>query len=106
TDGWYIFCTLSAAYFIFTPKEGLKKMVSLFFLSWMGVVMFTAGDGDLLAWYRFPSFPFLAILGAWGLELLFKEINIFSSLLISGLLLSSRSLMVNAFRPNISPLNF
>ncbi|MCL5070378.1 MAG: hypothetical protein M1308_05715, partial [Actinobacteria bacterium] len=53
TDSWYIFCLLSAAYYIFSPKEGLKRMISLFFIYWIGVVMLTGGEGDLLAWYRF-----------------------------------------------------
>ncbi len=106
TDSWYVFCLLSAAYFIFSPKEGLKRMISLFFIFWVGVVMLTGGEGDLLAWYRFPSFPFLAILGSWGLVTLVQKANLFSSFLIVGLVLGSRSLLVNAFRPNLSPMNF
>ncbi len=105
-DGWYIFCLLSAAYFIFAPKEGLKRLISLFFVFWIGVVIISGGEGDLLAWYRFPSFPFLAILGTWGLQLLIQKSNLFTSFLAVGFLLSSRSLLVNAFRPNIAPLNF
>lgn len=105
-DGWYIFCLISAAYFLLAPKEGLKKMISLFFVFWVGVVMISGGEGDLLAWYRFPIFPFLAILGAWGLQLLVQKSNLYTSFLAVGLLLSGRSLLVNAFRPNIPPLNF
>ncbi len=105
-DGWYIFCLLAAAYFLVVPKEGLKKMISLFFVFWVGVIMISGGEGDLLAWYRFPAFPFLAILGAWGLQLLVQKSNLYTSFLAVGLLLSGRSLLVNAFRPNIAPLNF
>lgn len=106
TDSWYIFCLLSAAYFIFAPKEGLKKMISLFFIFWIGVVMVTGGEGDLLPWYRYPAFPFLAILGAWGIQYLFKNTSIFTTFLAAGLLLGGRSLLVNAFRPNIMPLEY
>lgn len=102
-DGWYIFCLLSAAYFLFSPKEGLKKLISIFFIFWVGVVMVSGGEGDLLPWYRYPVFPFLAILGAWGLQLIVKRADIFASFLGAGLLLSSRSLLVNAFRSNIHP---
>ena len=106
TDGWYIFCLLSAAYFIFSPKEGLKRMISLFFIYWVGVVMLTGGEGDMLAWYRFPAFPFLAILGGWGLQILVTKANLFTSFLAVGLLLGSRSLLVNAFRSNITPIGY
>lgn len=105
-DSWSIFCLLSAAYFIFSPKAGLKQMISIFFIFWVGVVMATGGEGDLLPWYRFPSFPFLAILGAWGLQILVQRSNLFTSFLAAGLLLGGRSLLVNPFRPNITPANF
>lgn len=105
-DGWYIFCLLATTYFLLAPKEGLKKMISLFFVFWVGVVMISGGEGDLLAWYRFPSFPFLAIMGAWGLQLLVQKSNLYTSFLAVGLLLAGRSLLVNAFRPNIPPLSF
>lgn len=105
-DSWAIFCLLSAAYFIFSPKAGLKQMISIFFIFWVGVVMITGGEGDLLPWYRFPAYPFLAILGAWGLQMLVQKSNLLTSFLAAGLLLGGRSLVVNPFRPNITPLNF
>lgn len=106
TDSWYIFCLLSAAYFTFSPKEGSKKMISIFFIFWVAVVMLTGGEGDLLPWYRYPAFPFLAILGAWGLQLLFQKANLFTTFLAAGLLLGGRSLIVNAFRSNVTPLGY
>lgn len=106
TDSWYIFCLLSAAYFLFSPKEGFKKLISLFFIFWVGVVMVTGGEGDLLPWYRYPVFPILAILGAWGLQLLVSKASIFTSFMAVGLLLGTRSLLVNAFRPNITPAEY
>lgn len=105
-DSWYVFCLLSAAYFIFSPREGLKKMISIFFIFWVAVVMLTGGEGDLLPWYRFPSFPFLAILGAWGIKLLVERANLFTAFLSVGMMLGGRSLLVNAFRPNIQPLEY
>ncbi len=105
-DSWYVFSLLSAAYFIFAPKEGLKKMISIFFIFWVAVVMLTGGEGDLLPWYRFPSFPFLAILGAWGIKLLVEKGSLFTSFLSAGMMLGGRSLLVNAFRPNVAPLEY
>lgn len=105
-DTWYVFCLFSAIYFIFSPKEGLKRMISIFFIFWVAVVMLTGGEGDLLPWYRFPSFSFLAILGAWGIKLLWEKANLFTLFLSVGMMLGGRSLLVNAFRPNILPSNF
>ena len=68
--------------------------------------MLTGGEGDLLPWYRFPAYPFLAILGAWGLQILVQKANLFTSFLAAGLLLGGRSLLVNPFKPNITPSNF
>ncbi len=106
TDSWYIFCLLSSAYFIFAPKTGIKKMISLFFIFWVSVVMLTGGEGDLLPWYRYPAFPFLAILGAWGLQQIVQRVNLFTVFLAAGLLLGARSLVVNAFHPNVMPSEY
>lgn len=105
-DSWYIFGLLSAAFFIFSPLEGLKKLISLAFVYWIAVVMISGGEGDLLPWYRFPSFPFLAILTAWGLQYLVKRADFFATFLAAGLLLGNRLLLVNPFRPNIDPTSF
>ena len=70
------------------------------------VVMISGGEGDLLPWYRFPAFPFLAILTAWGLQYLVKRADFFATFLAAGLLLGNRLLLVNPFRPNIDPTNF
>ncbi|MCR4306004.1 MAG: glycosyltransferase family 39 protein, partial [Candidatus Daviesbacteria bacterium] len=105
-DSWYVFSLLSAVYFIFSPKEGLKRMISIFFIFWVAVVMLTGGEGDMLPWYRFPVFPFLAILGAWGIKLLVEKANLFTSFLSAGMMLGGRSLLVNAFRPNVEPLEY
>lgn len=105
-DGWFIFLLLCAAYFLFSPQAGLKRFISLAFVFWMGVVMFSGGETDLLPWYRFPSYPLLAILGAWGLQMLVKRADFFATFLIAGLLLGNRMLLVNPFRPNIQPMSF
>lgn len=106
TDSWYIFCLLAAAYFIFVPKKGLEMFVSLAFIYWVMVVMISGGEADLLPWYRYPVFPLLSILGAWGLQMVIKKANIFSSFLVFGMLLGNRFLMVNAFRENIQPTEY
>ncbi|MCL5019988.1 MAG: glycosyltransferase family 39 protein [Patescibacteria group bacterium] len=100
-DSWYVFCLLSAAYFIFAPPAGIKRVIALSFVYWVAVVMISGGENDLLPWYRFPAFPMLAILGAWGLEVLVKRADFFATFLSAGLLLGNRMLLVNAFRPNI-----
>lgn len=102
-DGWYIFCLLAAMYFLFTIKEGLKSVVVIAFVFWVLVVMISGGEGDLLPWYRYPAFPFMAIMGAWGIQILIQRANFYTTFLAAGLLLSSRSLLVNPFRPNITP---
>lgn len=105
-DGWFIFLLLSLVYFLFTVQEGMKKFIILSTVFWIVIVMFSGGETDLLPWYRYPSYPLLAIIGAWGLQLLVKRADFFASFLVTGLLLGSRMLLVNAFRSNISPMNF
>lgn len=106
TDSWYIFCLLSAAYFIFAPKKGLEFFISLAFIYWVMVVMISGGEADLLPWYRYPVFPLLSILGAWGFQLLISKGNIFSAFFAFGMLLGNRFLLVNAFRQNIQPIEY
>lgn len=106
TDSWYIFCLLSAAFFVFVPKKGLEMFISLAFIYWVMVVMISGGEADLLPWYRYPVFPLLSILGAWGLQKIVAKANIFSSFLAFGMLLGNRFLMVNAFRENIQPIEY
>ncbi|MGA2910198.1 MAG: glycosyltransferase family 39 protein [Candidatus Microgenomates bacterium] len=102
-SSWYVFCLVSAVFFIFQPKDKLKQFISLSFVYWVIIVMLSSGEGDLLAWYRFPALPFLAILGAWGIQYIFERADFFASFLASGFLLGSRALLVNAFRPNVTP---
>lgn len=103
TESWYIFCLLSAAYFIFNPPEGVKKIIVLSIVYWLAVVMLSGGEGDLLAWYRFPIFPLLAIVGSWGIVMLVQKANVLTTFLAAGMLLGNRHLLVNAFHPNVSP---
>lgn len=102
-DGWFLFCLLASFFFIFLPPSGLKKFIPIFFIYAVIIVIFSGGEGDLLAWYRFPSYPLMAIMGAWGIQGLVKRADFSSSFLAAGLLLASRSLLVNPFRPNITP---
>ncbi|HET7098857.1 MAG TPA: glycosyltransferase family 39 protein [Patescibacteria group bacterium] len=110
-DGWYIFCLVSAIFLMFSAsqfseKDKLRKIVVFAFVYWVSVVMVSGGERDLLPWYRFPIFPFMAILGAWGIEYILKNVNLFTSFIAVGLLLGNRVLLVNAFHPNISATNY
>jgi 4-amino-4-deoxy-L-arabinose transferase-like glycosyltransferase len=102
-DGWFVFCLVSAVYFVFTIKDDLKRFITISFVFSILVVMFTGGQADLLAWYRYPIYPFLAILGAWGIELLISRADFIAAFFAVGMMLGGRRLLVNAFRPDISP---
>ncbi len=101
-SSWYVFCLAAAAFFVFRPKEKSAQLISLSFVYWLAVIMLSSGENDLLAWYRFPILPFLAIFGAWGIQYLFKKADFFATFFAAGFLLGSRMLLVNAFRPNIA----
>lgn len=105
-DSWFVFCLLSAAYYIFQAKDDKSRFVTIPFIYLLMVVMLTGGENDLLAWYRFPSYPFLAILGAWGIEYLVKNVNFFTTFLAGGMLLGGRMLLVNAFHPNVTATQY
>lgn len=102
-DSWYVFCLLVAAYFLFNVQVKAKKILFFCFIYWVLVVMISGGEGDLLAWYRYPLFPLLAIFGAWGLQLLYTRTSFFTTFLAIGLLLGNSHLLVNAFHPNVTP---
>lgn len=101
-SSWYVFCLISAIFFIFKSSERTEKIIGLSFVYWVIIVMLSSGENDLLSWYRFPALPFLAIFGAMGIKYLYKKADFFASFLASGLLLGNRMLLVNAFRPNIN----
>lgn len=105
-DGWYIFSLLSAFFFLLINRKRKEWIVSFAFTFWLVIVLLTGGEGDLLPWYRFPMFPLLSILGAWGLKILIEKGDFFTTVLSAGLLLGSKHLIVNVFRPNISPSSF
>lgn len=107
TDSWYVFCLLASVYYIFIPKKDrLENFLVLAFVYWVIIVMISGGEADLLPWYRFPAFPILSIIGAWGLILLIKKADFFTSFMAVGMLLGSRFLLINAFRSNIQPLEY
>jgi len=105
-DSWFVFGLLSSAYFIFKGLKGDKFIVLMAFVFWVLIVMISGGENDLLAWYRFPSYPFLAILTSWGLLHLFGESGFWGTFLSVGLLLGNRMLLVNPFHPNIDPFYY
>lgn len=101
-SSWYVFCLVASVFFIFYPKKESGKLISLSFVYWIIIVMMSSGEGDLLAWYRFPALPFMAIFGAWTIKYFFQKADFFASFFAIGLLLGSRYLLVNAFRLNVS----
>ena len=104
-DGWYLFSLLAAIYLILKKNKDTKlNILSIAFIFWVLVVMFTGGEADLLAWYRFPLFPILAIISAWGMRELLKLNNIFTTFIFFGLLLTGRYLSATPFYPNVKPL--
>lgn len=106
-DGWYLFSVVYALYLLIKPKkDGNLKFISLAFVFWVLVVMFTGGEGDPLPWYRFPVFPVLAIISAIGIRHLVKLNTLFSTFLLFGLLLTSRYLLSTPFNPNVRPLDY
>lgn len=114
-DSWFVFSLLSAVYFIFITKFGLKEvkalgnkssLVILAFVYSVIIVMISGGEGDLLAWYRFPTYPFLSIITAWGLQFIVKKADLFASFLAAGILLGNRLLLSNPFRDNVQPLQY
>lgn len=111
-DSWYVFCLLASAFFVFTKRSLLmgkkfilgESVVVLAFAYWIMVVMITGGENDLLPWYRFAAFPFMAIMGAWGIKYLLNKADFFASFIVFGMLLGNKMILVNAFRPNIDPI--
>ncbi len=105
-ESWYIFCLLSLAYFLFQGVEKKRQIVLYACVFWILVVMVSGGAGDMLAWYRFAAFPFLALIGAWGVQVLYQRANFFSLFLTVGMLLGNRHLLYNPFRPDITPTGY
>jgi len=106
-DGWFIFAFVYAIYLSMTTKKTFAvKYISLAFIFWMLVVIFTGGEGDPMAWYRFPIYPILAIISALGLKHLLKLNNLFSTFILFGLLLTSRYLLTTPFNLNVKPFEF
>lgn len=105
-DSWFVFCLLCAFYYIFKPKEDLGELISFSFVYWLIVVMLSGGEHDLLPWYRYPSYPLLAIIGAWGMIEVVKSANFYSSFLAIGFFLGNRFLLVNGLRPNLASNHF
>jgi 4-amino-4-deoxy-L-arabinose transferase-like glycosyltransferase len=102
-DSWYVFGLLSVAYFLFSKKTNLQKIVIISFVYWILVVMISGGENDLLSWYRFPAFPFMAIIMSWGLIKLVQMADFFASFIAAGMLLGNRMLLVTPLLQNVRP---
>lgn len=106
-DGWYLFSLVAAFYLILQKNRDIKlNTLAIAFIFWLLVVMFTGGEGDLLAWYRFPLFPILAVIAAWGMKEFLKLNNIFSTFIFFGLLMTGRYLSSTPFYPNVRPVAY
>lgn len=100
-DSFFVFCLMSAVYFIFSLHDEKKRIILFGFVYWLVVVMISGGENDLLAWYRFPTYSTLSILGAWGIWGVVKKADFFAAVLAVGGFLGNRTLLVNAFRSNL-----
>jgi hypothetical protein len=105
-DSWFVVSMLSSIFFLTKKKNDVGKVIQISLVYWFSVVILSGGEGDLLAWYRFPYYPLLAITMAWLLIKLVKKANFISSFLAISLLLGSRVLLVNPFHQNLQPLPF
>lgn len=102
-DGWYIFLMFtSIATILFKRNNAKVRYLGIGFLFWLMVIVLTAGEQDLLAWYRYPLFPFISFIGTLGLIDFFKEPDLFRGLFSLGTLLSARYYLHNAFIPTTS----
>lgn len=112
-DNFYVFCMLSAVFFIFgnKPSESLKmdqgrKFVIFSLIYGIIIVAFSGGEKDLLSWYRFIFMPIFAITGAWGIIYVIKNISFATTVTAVFLFLGNRHLLVNPFRSQLSPIAF
>ena len=106
-DGWYVFSLIAAIYYSLTKfREKNYQIISLGFIFWAMVVVFSGGQADVLLWYRYPFFSFLAIFGALMLVEIAKKPNLFTSILVVGMLLTGRVFLSNEFRPLTEPFRF
>jgi len=106
-DGWYIFSLFSAFLMVLKRKKQEEDLIlSIFFVYWLLIAVFSGTEGDLLPWYRSPMFPLLAIFGSRGLIKMFKDADFFSAVFTVGLLMTGRVLLLNAFRPTTPTIVF
>ncbi len=106
-DGWYIFSLFAVVYLAITKFADKRiQLVSLSFIFWAMVVVFSGGQTDVLLWYHYPFFPFLTIAASLLIIEIIRQPNLITSVLIIGLLLSGRSFLSNEFKPQIEPMRF
>jgi len=103
-DGWYIFAMFASIFYIFKGNKSKEEwLVAIFFMYWTLVGLLSGTEGDLLPWYRYPTFPIMAVFGGVLLNDLVKKADFFSASMILGLMVSSRYFLMNAFRPTTPP---
>lgn len=106
-DGWYIFSLLSAFYLsVRNFRKKSYQIIACAFIFWLMVVVFSGGQADMLLWYRYPAFPFIAVFGSLMLFEIIKNPNLFTSIIVVGMLLTGRVFLSNEFRPMVEPFKF
>lgn len=106
-DGWYIWALLASIALLFRPTTDERlNLVKMFLVYWWWVAVVGGTEQDLLPWYWYATFPFLAILGGWSLVDVIQRVNFFTLSLIIGLLGTGRYHLHNAFRPTSPPWVF
>jgi hypothetical protein len=101
-----VFGLLSGVFFMFKEKIKEQWLVITALVYWILVIMISGGEGDLLAWYRFPTYPLISITLAWGLTELVKKANFYTTFLAFGFLPGNRLLLVNPFRANVEGFHY
>ena len=106
-DGWYVFAMLMVVYFALKNYQDEKiQLLVAATLYWLVIVVLSGGQQDMLPWYRYPIFPYLAIFAALGAKELIINPTFAKTALAAGMLLSSRYYLVNAFKPDVMSLAF
>lgn len=107
-DGWYVFCFIFALIYILgrKKKEPQMQILTMVFVYWLLVGVFSGTEQDLLPWYRYMIFPLLPLFGALGIRSIYKNPTFLNIVFIGGLLLTSRYYLHNDFRPTTPPWNW
>lgn len=104
-DGWYVLGIVSTIALLVKKIKNLKILKWGIFY-WFCVLIFTAGQQDMLPWYRFTIYPLISISLALFVSDIYKNPGFPGVVLVVGMLLSSKHYLSNAFRPDVLPKVF